>query len=170
MSAFLCTSDHIAALAALAASSDSAIYEWTDGLNATYIATARNVARKLAEANIASLNARYGDPEEVPDSGAKEFVENGDLEAFIAECETKAAHYVANPPPLKTVDYLKMVACLDCQSCEVHNWESTLARRQCGWLQSELHRRLPGWDESPGWGWCDTRKDKGNAVLLSSLC
>jgi hypothetical protein len=142
MSAFLCTDHHIAALAAEIARRKSAIYEWRDS---SALTTAREVARRMAEANLASIDARYGDADGWTDGG---------FGVFMECCADLAERYYFHPPLayLGRVEYFKLLDCFEYQSCEVDGWEGTLAARQCNWLRSDLIHSMPEYDAAP-WGW-----------------
>ena len=170
MSAFICSPEHIAALAAFAASCDSVIYEW-QGDNA--ITSAQHIARGLLQENIRSVNARYphdnGIVESLPGSGYT-------LDQLNDMVDEQAERYFFTAPPLSLIAYLKMAACLNYQSCETDNWETTLAHRQLQWIISAVHRKLDGYDSAP-WEYRDDKADCYKAeserstkpILLSTL-
>jgi hypothetical protein len=54
------------------------------------------------------------------------------------------------PRPRSPVQIIKAVHCLDYQSCETEDWETTLAWRICQALLSSTTARLPGY-EAAAW-------------------
>jgi len=55
---------------------------------------------------------------------------------------------------LGPVAVIKLVHCLEYQSCEHPEWEQSEARRFCEAFRKKLEHVLPGYDEAP-WGWED---------------
>lgn len=159
MSAYIVQPEHIGALAAYAANK-SAVYDWRDS---NPLFTCKNIARHLARANIASIEARYGKGE------ADDFC-GGPSAEFVSECEQWAEKYYFQPPGLNALDYWNMAGCLDYQACEVPDWNDSLACRQLNWIKSSAVRSLPGFDESVRDFSTDaTLPEKGTGPVLISM-
>lgn len=134
MSAFLCSPEHIGALANY------------------YIAqsqvhrnkTATDVAEILARANLASVSYRYEDLSD-PDKAAEGFL-GMTADAYVTECKRQALWH---PKPISNVAAYKMAQCLDYQSCEVPNWLGSEAERLIDGIKDTAVRSMPGYDEAP---------------------
>ena len=98
-----------------------------------------NAARTLAEENIRSIRYRY------PDADEMEMVPEGFVEACVelATIESKISY--------SPVELLKAADCLDYQSCETPDWESTRACEILNEIRLILIKRLPGYEEA-AWG------------------
>lgn len=99
-------------------------------------------ARVLAEQNMRSVCYRYDDAVEagmIPDDFVK-----GCIEAARRLGDTGASGYTV-------VELLKAADCLEYQSCETSDWESTAAFKTLSRIRSILIQRLPGYDEAE-WG------------------
>jgi hypothetical protein len=150
MSAYLCHTQHIAALAAFASTTFAkyaggghicALYEWRGGSN---IETAQRVAAELARQNIASVAALYPSDK----SGARPGPCGIDDDAYMAECAAYAYDYMRHPTGLKPLDIISMCKCYEYQSCESEDWTETLAHRQIQWIIGEALRQIPGYDDA----------------------
>lgn len=135
MSAYICNPEHIGALAAFAAhpKTGSVISECL-GPEINPIGRAILVAELLMRGNIESVAYRYNEKPAPP------------VDEFIASAEEYAAYYIRHPPTLRPIDIIRMVECLDYQSCEPPNWNESLAKRQLDWILSAAIRQLPGYD------------------------
>lgn len=152
MSAFVVDPKEIKALAAFAASRSpmSGSYkvpEYWLGYNGgkdmaghSQDETATYYANVLWDENIRSVRARY------PDS-------SDDLPGPIDRPERLeiTKRDMMNRRTINPVQILKMCACLDYQSCETDDWRQTVAFTLLDAIKDAAIRRLPGYDESPGW-------------------
>jgi len=133
MSAFICSPEHVAVLAAFAATNAVAAYQ-RDSLQDT----AKAIADGLMRQNIRSMCDRYSD--------GKVYL---DLQKKAAALAKK---YTTSPPAevraLCVVDIIKMASCLDYQSCESDDYDSTDAAIQIRWIAGKAHRMLDGWDDA----------------------
>ena len=93
------------------------------------------LGRALWRENMLSLRARY----------AKRMGEQVN-EALLAS-------YSYSPPGRLTtaVEFLKIIACYEYQSCEHDGWETSDARALCRCLAEHAITQLPGYDDAP-WG------------------
>src|SRR3984893_4934512 len=92
-----------------------------------------DVGRVLLEENVRSVLYRYG--------------------GRLGDDEKQAADsycFAYAPRPRSPVQIIKAVHCLDYQSCETEDWETTLAWRICQALLSSTTARLPGY-EAAAW-------------------
>ncbi len=143
MSAYLCNSEHIGALAAFAVNKSAALYEWREGINT--VDNARTVAKYLAGANIASVSKRYPNDEE---GGRPGQIANTSDQKYIDDCQAWAEQYVFQAPVLSPLSIYSMTLCFEYQACEVDEWADSLAFRQIRWIQNAAVRMLPGFEES----------------------
>ena len=127
MSAFLCNHEHIGLLAAYHVGKRT--YHGKD--------TVLDVARILAEANIASMKARYGD------AGCD------DPEAYLELCEKEALRAI--PDTVGPVLILKMCDCLEYQSCEVEGYRETKGFQVLDAIRGTAVRCIGGYEDAPGW-------------------
>lgn len=136
MSAFVVTEAHIRAIisAVVAASHLSsklyvsgAVGETTGPIyDLTSIKTLNEIGRTLWAANVDSVLHRY--PDDKPD-------EHDDPATFTFRA--------VRVPPLQA---LKLIQCLDYQSCELDEWPHSLARRILHAMTATLISALPGYD------------------------
>ena len=146
MSAYICAPSHIGILAAYAAVNNCAIYEWRKNDN---ILTAQNVAKGLALENIRSVAHRYPNAKDGQRPGPN--LKDADI---VEACQIYAGHFakrlggvvVMAEDVLEPIQVLKLVRCLDYQSCETDDWEMTLAAQQLRWISGEAISRLPGYE------------------------
>jgi len=116
MSAYLVEPEHIAEIVkwAFDGPNDAHCYNMADRRHVLFeqdgLLKSIEAARILAEANIASIQARYPND---PDMMADNFVEN-------------VLHHTKRIPnrQLKAFDIWNMCGCLDYQSCEVSDWHT----------------------------------------------
>ena len=157
MSAYICSPNHFAALAAFANSpaDSSIIYDFRDDPELSPVA---KCAVELAKENIRSVQARYSDSDDLPGPCMT-------TEEILAETARLADHYICNGPTLSTVDILAMCSGYDYQSCETGDYESTKAKQQINWIVSKAHRRLPGYENAIR-DYDGERDPDTNAVLL----
>jgi len=145
MSAFICTPEHHAALAAFACTPRhghrSHLREWE---KASHEETCKEVARQLAWHNIRSVAHRYPDDKDGERPGPSGMT---DAEMMDKAAEI-AAHYLYSPPELSPVDILKMSQCYDYQTCETEDYANTLAARQIEWIKSAAMNMLPGYGDA----------------------
>lgn len=144
MSAFLCSPAHIGRLAAFL----HADHNHRDK-------QAADIALTLAKANLASVAYRYDEREDQA-AGGYNTADN-----YLAHCMKQAVRPLPQLPP---VVILKLVSCLDYQSCELDSWPTSEARRLLDTITAVAHRRLPGYDEAP-WGY----EEPAQPQLLSVL-
>jgi hypothetical protein len=144
MSAYVCSTAHIKALALFAArKSHGSLFvdpRYVDGAkdvagkDLNVIAT-RYAAMLLAE-NVRSVRERYAD-------------DVGDYDEIII-----SASEVLRQPALSPVVILKLCNCLIYQSCETDDWETTNAYKLLQQIKDAAIRVLPGYDDAP-WGLYD---------------
>ena len=148
MSAYICNPEHIGVLAAYAAVNNCAVYEWRMNDN---ILTAQNVAKGLALENIRSVAHRYPNDEDGHRPGP--CLKDADI---VEACQIYAGHFakrmggvvVMAQDVLEPIQVLKLVRCLDYQSCETLDWPLTLAARQLDWIMGEAISRLDGYEDA----------------------
>ena len=118
MSAFLCSPEHIRTI------------------------TGNNTADAvlLAEANLHSLAVRY------PDTAGKQAPSFLCYESNAAYLQ--AVRSIGTPPALSAPERLKLMVCLDYQSCEYKGWQKSKARRRLEYYMSRAIRELPGYSEA----------------------
>lgn len=141
MSAYVCSNTHIKALAIFAVrkshGSLSINPRYVDGAedvagqDLNVIAT-RYAAILLAE-NVRSVRYRYAD-------------DVGDYDEILI-----SKNEVLMPKAISPVAILKLCACLNYQSCETEDWETTNAYKLLQHIKDEAIRALPGYEEAP-WG------------------
>ncbi len=85
---------------------------------------------QILSENVRSVNARYNDTD-TPEAYEYRPVGYGYIGA---------------------VEVLKSVQCLNYQSCETDDWETTLAYKVCKAIESGAIAHLPGYSNAP-WGW-----------------
>ena len=127
MSAFIVCKEHIDALVTYML--DERMSYWT-GSDRVYVTrnNASETGQILWDENQRSVNYRYNEQDEP--------------EAY------QFAHFARS---LKPVEIIKAVHCLDYQSCETDDWESTMSWRICQTIISHACHRLPGYEQAE-WG------------------
>ena len=118
MSAFLCSPEHIRTI------------------------TGDNTADAvlLAKANLRSLAGRY------PDTAGKQapsFLCYGSNAAYL-----QAVRSIGTPPARSALERLKLMVCLDYQSCEYKGWQKSKAKRHLDSYKFSAIRELPGYSEA----------------------
>lgn len=169
MSAYICNPEHVAALAAYAATARpyrATISEWSDPHP---FKAAANVARGLMLENIRSVATRYPSDKD-GDRPGPTGMSDAQLLSRAAEI---AKRYCIAPPPLSPVSILKMCDGLEYQSSEARDFRDTMAARQIDRIRGTAISHLPGYDSAP-WSFEDADADKepdgkGRPILLSSL-
>lgn len=156
MSAFICGSDHIKALAIFAAHSsrphgmnvDPRYFKHEGGDERMYGRPEEEIATYYANIlyceNIRSVQGRYPNDtfEDLPGPCDKaEQLEVSSLEAFAQYSDARLT--------LTPLDILKMCDCLEYQSCESADYRETLAWRLLGMIRRAAWRALPGYDDAP---------------------
>ena len=129
MSAYICTPEHIATLAACFIRSTGNSQE-----------RAQEVAGQLMAANIASVSARYPKDTDGNRPGPGGY---SDLE-LVRLSEEIAGHYYNNPPKVSTVELLAYIQCLDYQACEVDDYDRTDCSRILSRMINHFVGLLPG--------------------------
>lgn len=125
MSAFVVSKKHVAALAYYAVAKKI----WLDGRSATR-EDFKSIYSVLAAENVRSVCCRYdGDKAE-------------NYEDFVHP-RTVTPHVVDTP-----VEILKLVECLDYQSCETDDWQDTRACKILGRIRNAAINSLPGYDDA----------------------
>jgi hypothetical protein len=138
MSAYIVNAEHIGALAAFAAQHRASLY--AEHVNDPKH-QAELIAGNLAQANINSIIARYGD------DSAQDMCGSTPAE-FIADCKAWAGHYYFQPPGIGAdtkLSIYRMAECLDYQSCEVNDWTGSTAARQIQCIKNAAVRAMPGY-------------------------
>jgi len=124
MSAFVCSKNHIAAVANYAASKGV----WL-GTGSAKPEDFGRIYKTLAEANVRSVCHRYEDDD----------TENY-ADVLRAPRRAVSSH--------SAVEIIKLCDCLDYQSCEVDDWRESDACRLLNNIRSAAINALPGYDEA----------------------
>jgi len=142
MSAYVCSPEHIAALAAFASrpSSSHVIMPWKRERARD---TVRNVARKLAEANIRSVAERYPNDKDGNRPGPCMTDEE-----ICKASERYAEKYLVYPPNLSALDIIAMSSCFEYQACDAENYPTSDAALQVRWIIDAAIRSLNGYDKA----------------------
>ena len=157
MSAFVCGSDHFKALAIFAASRHGHLGRrvdprYVEGLvispehapcgaeNLPPRELAAIYANVLYAENVRSVGARY--PEDTFESMPGP-IDKPEQIHITARDETLAIYR------LKPVEILKMCDCLEYQSCETDDWETTVACRLWNAIRRAAIRALSGYEDAP---------------------
>jgi hypothetical protein len=123
MSAFVVSRKHLTEIAAFASSGESSPHNREQRF--------RHVYETLATANVASVCARYQDekPEDyIPFTKA--------YYGAVAKCSVAA------------VEVLKLLDCLEYQSCERDDWETSEAHKLLDYIRAAAISALPGYEEA----------------------
>lgn len=151
MSAFICSDTHINALVTYAASNHISYYNpLTQGHTEVTAHNAEEIGRILMDENVRSVCCRYPDADNDQKSAGA------------------AYRYKRFATPLTAVEAMKACHCLNYQSCETDDWESSLAWRILQAIESHAAHHVPGYDKAP-WG-IDTDEGlthRGQVSLLS---
>lgn len=140
MSAFICSDDHIKALAIFAATRQHSSWRvdprYIDGLPCPEACSIENLCRDelatlyaqvlLAE-NVRSVNHRYRESE------------HHSIKVSDSDCMKLQQ---------KAVQILKMLDCLEYQSCETSNYYETVAHKLLSALRRAAIRALPGYNDA----------------------
>ena len=139
MSAFVVGHDHIDALLTFAVDLKIAFYnpenKRTEYINDT---TVTDIGKILLAENERSVGHRYGetDPDDMPGTTGED------------SRNYKFRRFGAN---LTCLSILKACDCFDYQACETEDYEASLACRIVNCIRGYAVRRLPGFDDAPGW-------------------
>ena len=115
--------------------------------DATRDLTDSELGKILLDENVRSVNHRYRETETAP-------------------------AYVYRPVPVVAIDaaaVLKSVQCVDYQSCETDDWETTLAYRVLKAIESGAIAHLPGYGAAP-WGWTRPPVPQCSSTLSGMRC
>ena len=139
MSAFICSALHIKAIAIHATKRhEDGSYALINVKDEDFdLSDATTVARILIAENVKSVCCRYEDAEE--ESYANEM----QMEVTIKD------KYRIDLLAFSHVEMLKLIHCLNYQSCEHPHWRQSLGYRILKALERSLLRDLPGYDEAP---------------------
>jgi hypothetical protein len=139
MSAFICSPTHIATVvvAGFRAADGMGIY---CGPDMGYARDPQQVARQLMAENINSVQYRYP-----ADTDGRRPGSTGTDEAMIEEAGQKTHNVSA----LSAVNALKLLACLEYQSCETPSFEQSAAAYAIRSLRNYLVTALPEYREAP---------------------
>ena len=156
MSAFICGPDHFKVLAIFAAHRSRGSWRvdprYIKGLDPEGLYALRGLenlndnelaslyADVLFRENIRSVRARY------PNDKLDELPGPNDLPAHITITGRDQCIAALR---LKPVQVLKMLDCLEYQSCETENWEKTVAHTLLQDIRRAAIRQLPGYDDAP---------------------
>jgi hypothetical protein len=151
MSAFICSDMHINAIVNYAA--DKRISYWLKNGERVEITAfnAEEVGRILMAENVRSMVARYGDS-----------LEEGERNA------DSDYRYALFPTPLTAVEVIKACHCLDYQSCETEDWETSLACEILSRIIKHATHDIPGYDDAP-WEITDRTIGKLKHAGMTSL-
>lgn len=144
MSAYICNPEHFGILAAYASQKQCVIREWdrlTHSDNS--ILEAQRVARCLALENIRSVAYRYPDDKDGHRPGP--CLKDAEI---LEAAAIYAAYFVEHLQSVTPVQILRLIDCLDYQSCETDDWQQTLAFKQLGWIRGRAIYALPGYDRA----------------------
>lgn len=141
MSAYICDPSHFGILAAYAVKERCVIREFE--VMGDPVLVAQTVARNLAKENIRSVAYRY--PRDTDGNRPGPCLKDAEIEEAAA---IYAAYFLANPHHLPAVQILKLVNCLDYQSCETEDWKQTVAFKQLEWITHDAIRNLPGYEDA----------------------
>ena len=103
------------------------------------LSDATTVARILMTENIKSVCHRYDEEEE------KYYVQ--ELSVDVTPADRARAKALQFTP----VQLIKLIHCLDYQSCEHPGWKDSLAKRILDDLEAVLVHQIPGYEDAP-WG------------------
>jgi hypothetical protein len=136
MSAFICGDMHINAIVTYAVEKRVSFYVAATRERRDITSfTAEEIGRILMDENVRSVVARY-------DATSPDYAD----EAKDAASDYK---YKPFPTPLTPVEIIKACHCLEYQSCETEDWDSTLAWRILQDIKSAALHDLPGYDGAP---------------------
>lgn len=157
MSAFVVNKSHINAIIQAGLNVRYKPFTWyhkQDGELKQYkltSSTADEVGQMLIDECVHSVRYRYEDSElsDLPGPINAEY-----LMPFVWK------PFVRMPTPIEAI---KAIHCLEYQSCEHPEWNTSNAHDFCQALRNTLEGQIPGWDEAP-WEW----EDQGyyNATVL----
>ena len=141
MSAYLCNPEHIGLLAAYLAISRYEHWAEPDRSDFSHRG-ARTIAEALAAENIRSVSVRYpGDK-----SGGRPGLSMHDSD--ITELSAMwAAHYADTRRTVSAVTVLRLLQCLEYQSCEAEDYLTTEAAGYCTQIRDAAIRKLPGYED-----------------------
>lgn len=163
MSAFICGPDHFKALAIFAASRHRSSADqhtvdprYIEGLDPEGLFTLRGI-QNLNEAELASLYADVLYRENIRSvltRYPKDTIESapGPIKKPAHITVTARDHCTA-ALRLPAVALLKMLDCLEYQSCESDDWENTVAYRLLNAIRRAAIRAIPGYEDAP-WDYC----------------
>jgi hypothetical protein len=140
MSAFLCTPEHIQAIINHALA------------NGMLDADPYTVAVAFAKQNIRSVEYRYPDTK---GHSAKEFFSDGMFRSNKAYIDACAAPWHPDMPrrraesKLKAGEVIKLIDCLEYQSCETPNWTRTVAFEWWNSIARQAARKIKGYEKAP---------------------
>jgi hypothetical protein len=132
MSAYIVSDDHIHALVNFAVSARVSYFvngKWID----ITLENAEEIGQIFADENYRSVHRRY-------------------QERTTGHFGKAAPYKFKRARPLSdAVVILKLINCLDYQSCETDDWKASLAFNILAQIKDEAVRKLPGYDAAP-WG------------------
>ena len=141
MSSYIVSPEHVGALAAFAMRQKYPLvvlsYHDSNQYN-----TAKNIAKGLMEANIASVAYRYPNDKDGGRPGLTGYTD----EQYVSEAVSAANTYMRTFPALRAVDIIAMARCLNYQSCEVDDWDSTPAYKQIRDIVEAAINTLPDYE------------------------
>jgi hypothetical protein len=113
------------------------------------------IGKALLAENIASLRARYPDDwQEMVDIDVNKYRYRHD------------AHFVTSTRNL-AITVIKLIDCLDYQSCEHEGWRDSWAKRFCDFVIGAATSKVPGYEDAP-WGY-NKPADAPQVIRLSDL-
>lgn len=133
MSAYVVNDATINAIVTYAASIDARYYQ--QGVIRTVMGDEQRIAGLLYTANVESVNCRYGE-----DDPSDPFTFRPVPASRISTDAKQVPLFV-----------LSLCNCLEYQSCELPQWETTLAKAILTGIREAVIRQLPGIDKAP-WG------------------
>lgn len=129
MSAFICTPKHINTIVSYAAHKQVALYLTNESGQRYRVRAERDpelIAECLTKANYDSVNFRYSENTEIP----------------------QGEYFPVATAFISPVAIIKLIDCLDYQSCEVSNWEDTDAAKILRTIKGTAIDNLPGYSDA----------------------
>ena len=125
MSAFEVSNKHINHIINGWIQTDEPIYIENDTVSVHNFTNIEMVGQILMDGNCESVNYRYGE-----------------------ESEPNRYKFTSIEEKLKPIEILKLISCLEYQSCEVDDYDKTFSSKICKQITDRLIMQLPGYEEA----------------------